>query len=228
MPHVPVHGLPGPQAPLPAGESMLIGLAALAAVLLPFAWPVVQHLSVMAHEGAHAVTASLLGFPLHGIELNPNATGGTKGDFVRGPRDILVTFVGYLGPSACGLGAAKLISKGYIVTVLWLAIILLALLLPLIRWSFGIISVPAAIALLVWLLRDKHTGAEVVAAYALTWLLLLAGIRAALMHGADASDAHYLRDTTFLPRRLWSLLWLCGTLWALAIGGSLLVYSAGT
>ena len=48
------------------------------------------------------------------------------------------------------------------------------------------------------------------------------------MHGADASDAHYLRDTTFLPRRLWSLLWLCGTLWALAVGGSMLVYSAGT
>ena len=92
---------------------MLIGLAALAAVLLPFVWPFVQHLSVMAHEGAHAATASLLGFTLHGVELNPNATGGTNGDFVRGPRGIIVAFIGYLGPSACGLGATKLISKGY-------------------------------------------------------------------------------------------------------------------
>ena len=139
-----------------------------------------------------------------------------------------MTFVGYLGPSACGLGAAKLISKGYIVTVLWVAIILLALLLLLIRWSFGFISVPAAIALLIWVLKDKHTGTEIVAAYAMTWLFLLAGVRVAVMRGADASDAYYLRDTAFLPRHVCSLLWLCWTLWALAIGGSMLVYSAGT
>jgi Peptidase M50B-like len=226
-PHMPVHGLPGPQAPLPAGESTLIGLAALAAVLLPFVWPIAQHLSVMAHEGAHAAVGSLLGFTLQGVELNPNATGATGGNFTPGPRDILVTFAGYLGPSAVGLGAAKLISRGYIVAVLWLAIILLALLLVLVRWSFGLISVPAAIAAFVWLLKDRHTGAQVIAAYALTWLLLLAGIRVAIMRGANASDAHHLRDTAFLPRRFWSVLWLCGSVWALAVGGSMLVLYRG-
>ena len=57
---------------------MLIGLAALAAVLLPFVWPFVQHLSVMAHEGAHAATASLLGFTLHGVELNRTRPVGPR------------------------------------------------------------------------------------------------------------------------------------------------------
>jgi hypothetical protein len=218
--HVPP---PGTQAPLPSGETVLIGLAALAVVLLPFLWPFAQHLSVMAHEGAHAATASLLGFTLFGVELNRDATGATSGAFRRGPRDVLVAFAGYLGPSACGLGAARLISTGRIVIVLWLAIILLALLLLLIRWSFGLISVPAAIALLVWMFRDMHTGTEVLISYGLTWLLLLSGIRVALMRGADAADAHYLRDTAFLPRRLWSLLWLTGTVAALLYGGKLLV-----
>src|SRR5262249_10551636 len=128
----------------------------------------------------------------------------------------------------CGLGAAKLISEGYIVAVLWFAIILLILLLVLVRWSFGIITVPAVIALLVWLLGDKPIGTEIIASYALAWLLLLAGVRDAFRAGADASDAYYLRDTAFLPRSLWFVLWLCATLWALAIGGSLLVYTAGT
>jgi peptidase M50B-like protein len=207
---------------------MLIGLAALAAVLLPFVWPIVQHLTVMAHEGVHAVVGSLLGFTLDGIRLNPVAAGETIGDFSPGPRGILVAFVGYLGPSACGLGAAKLISEGYIVAVLWLAIILLALLLVLVRWSFGIITVPGAIALLVWLLAYKPTGTEIIASYALAWLLLLSGVRVAFTHGTEAWDAYYLRDTAFLPRSLWFVLWLGGTLWALAIGGSLLVYTAGT
>jgi hypothetical protein len=114
------------------------------------------------------------------------------------------------------------------VAVLWLTIILLALLLVLVRWSFGIITVPGAIALLVWLLAYKPTGTEIIASYALAWLLLLSGVRVAFTHGTEAWDAYYLRDTAFLPRSLWFVLWLGGTLWALVIGGSLLVYTAGT
>ena len=46
---------PGSQAPLPGSEAALIGLAALAVVFIPFLWPLVEHFSAMAHEGAHAV-----------------------------------------------------------------------------------------------------------------------------------------------------------------------------
>jgi len=53
---------PGSQAPLPGSEAALIGLAALAVVFIPFLWPLVEHFSAMAHEGAHAVVGSVMGF----------------------------------------------------------------------------------------------------------------------------------------------------------------------
>src|SRR5580692_7155918 len=107
-------------AVLPGAVAVLVGVAVLVVVVVPFLWPVVEHFATMAHEGAHACLASLLGFTLTGLTL----TG----------------FVGYLGPSAFGLCAAKLIETGRSITVLWLAIMLLVLLLFLIRKSFGLVS----------------------------------------------------------------------------------------
>jgi len=135
----------------------------------------------------------------------------------------LTGFAGYLGPSGFGLCAAKLIETGHVVTVLWLAITLLVLLLFLIRKSFGIISVPAAIALLVYVSRHAHSGLEEVIIYGMTWLLLLSGLRVAIAHGANASDAGILNAHTHIPRRIWALLWLAGTLTAVAAGGKWLV-----
>jgi hypothetical protein len=57
-----------------------------------------------------------------------------------GPRMLLISFVGYLGPSAFGLCAAKLIETRHVVTALWVAIILLVLLLFLVRKSFGVVA----------------------------------------------------------------------------------------
>jgi hypothetical protein len=45
-------------------------------------------------------------------------------------------------------------------------------------------------------------NSEVVAAYAVAWLLLLSGVRHALGDGIRASDAHALRDKTHLPHGL--------------------------
>jgi Peptidase M50B-like len=89
--------------------------------------------------------------------------------------------------------------------------------------SFGLLSVPIAIALLYLIIRATHTGTEIAAAYAVTWLLLLSGLRTAVGHGIHAADADILRSHTHLPRRLWSLLWLAGTVAALVVGGKLLV-----
>jgi hypothetical protein len=135
----------------------------------------------------------------------------------------LTRFVGYLGPSGFGLCAAKLIEAGRVVTVLWLAILLLVLLLFLIRKSFGIFSVPAAIALLVYVSRHAHDGLEEVIIYGMTWLLLLSGVRVAVAHGAGAKDAENLRKVTHIPEQIWALLWLAGTLTAVAAGGKWLV-----
>jgi hypothetical protein len=123
------------------------------------------------------------------------------------------------------VGAARLISLGYPVTVLWLLVLLLLLVLFLLSRSFGVFSVPVAIAALYLILRYTHTGTEVIAAYVVAWLLLLSGVRTAVGHAIHSAsdDAHTLRSRTHLPRGLWSLVWLAGTLAALVIGGKLLV-----
>jgi hypothetical protein len=213
-------------APLPGAVAALIGVAAVIVVMVPFLWPVAEHFNAMAHEGAHALVGTFFGFPLFGVTLDSGAGGATiwdEGTPDAGVRRTLTRFAGYLGPSAGGLGAAKLIETGRVIAPLWVAIFLLALLLFLIRKSFGIVSVPVAMALLVLVARDAHPGLEELVSYAMTWLLLLSGLRVAIAHGARAGDAFNLRDTTHVPRRVWALLWLAGTLLAAVIGGKWLV-----
>jgi len=61
------------------------------------------------------------------------------GSTTSGGGFILAGIVGYLGPSAFGLGAAELIRAGHPVAVLWIAVAALALLAVLARRSaFGI------------------------------------------------------------------------------------------
>jgi Peptidase M50B-like len=213
------------QTPLPGTEAALIGLLALAVVMVQVLWPFAEHLNVMAHEGAHAVTGSVLGFPVHGIELQRDATGGTAFRMATtGARGVLTGFVGYLGPSAFGLGAAKLISVGHSIAVLWLTVVFLVLLLVrLTPPSFGYVTVPAALVLLYLVLRYGSVGFEVVTAYGITWLLLLSGVRVAFQDGAMAGDARNLRDRTHLPRVIWAFLWIAGTIGAAYIGVRLLV-----
>jgi Peptidase M50B-like len=220
--HAPV---PATEAPLPGSEAVLVGLVALGVVFVPFLWPLVEQFNVMAHEGAHAIVGSIMGFGIKGVKLDGESRGVTS--YINapetGPRRTLTRFVGYLGPSGFGLCAAKLIETGHVVTVLWVAIMLLVLLLFLIRKSFAIISVPAAIALLAYVLRHAHDGLEEVIVYGMTWLLLLSGVRVAVADGANAGDAGNLSRTTHIPSQIWALLWLAGTLLAVVIGGKWLV-----
>ena len=81
---------------------------------------------------------------------------------------VIVAFVGYIGASSFGLGAAKLIELGYAVTVLWLTLFLLGILLLLLRWSFGLLTVTLAGGLVYIVGRYTPTSAQVVAAYAIS------------------------------------------------------------
>jgi len=214
----------GTPAPLGGGEAALIGLAALFIVAIPFLWPLAEHLNVMAHEGAHAAVGALLGYPPEAVALMRDATGVTSfRPGIDGYRAVAIGVIGYLGPSLFGLWAAKLIETRHVVAVLWIAVIFLVLLLFLIRRSFGLVSVPAAIALLALVMHGAHAALEEVFAYGIAWVLLLSGVRAAAADNVRAGDAWLLALITRVPRRAWSLLWLGGTLLAVVIGGKWLV-----
>jgi Peptidase M50B-like len=227
VPPTGTHAAPqGTPSALPGDVAALVGVAALIVVMVPFLWPLAQHFNAMAHEGAHAVVGGVMGFRLEGVRLDRDANGTTAwepGTPETGMRRTLTRFVGYLGPSAFGLFAAKLIETGRVVTVLWIVVLLLVLLLFLIRKSFGIVSVSAAIAALAVITRYAHTGVEEIVSYGMTWLLLLSGVRVAVAHGANAVDAGNLSRTTGVPRLVWALLWLAGTLLAVVIGGKWLI-----
>jgi hypothetical protein len=212
------------QVPLSGAEAMLIGLAALAAVGLNVLWRFVEHGMVMAHEGAHAAGFAIGLQKNGGIKLKADATGSTKPpDSVGWLGYVFAAVLGYLGPSLFGLGAAKMIETGHIVEVLWITLFLLALLLLTVTTRFGVFTVIVAGGLVFLVVHYTPPGVQIVAAYAIAWLLLLSGVRGLLEDGVAAGDAGILRSKTLIPRFIWFLFWLAGTLTAVAIGGKWLI-----
>lgn len=214
------------QVPLTGAESACVGLVALGLIASDIGWRVVRHLTVMAHEGAHAVTATLLSRKFLGITLNRDATGATAYTSGGGTGDMIITFSGYVGPSLFGIGAARLIELRHIVAVLWVTVFLLSVLLLGLSMSFGRLSVILAGGLVFYIGRYTPASAQSIAAYTIAWLLLLSGVRRVIEVGTESSDGASLRDLTHLPRFLWFLLWLAGTVAAVAIGGDLLITQA--
>jgi hypothetical protein len=211
------------QAPLPAAAAVVIGLAALAAVGVQEIWMLARHVNTIAHEGAHAIAGSAVGQRVRGVKLQPNATGATVMSGGAAAGRVTVGFVGYLGPSAFGLGAAKLIELGHSAAVLWLTLLLLVLLLVVLRGVFSFVPVLVAGGLLYIIARYGSVGADSVTAYAVAWFLLLSGVRVVFDHGVGAADAGNLAKLTHTRPGCWVWLWLIGSVFALAVGGSLLV-----
>jgi hypothetical protein len=208
------------QAHISHSASVLLAMVACGAAFIPFLWPLTRHITVMAHEGAHATVASAMGRAISKIEFNSDATGATTHS---GRRSILITFVGYLGPSAVGVGAAELIRIGYIVAVLWIGLAGLAAILASLRGSFGIVSVSVLVLLLFFVAGFAALQVQVITAYAVTWFLLVSGIQIIRIRGANADDAAKLRDMTWIPRSFWSVTWLIGAIVALFFGAAQLV-----
>jgi hypothetical protein len=127
-----------------------------------------------------------------------------------------------------GLGAARLIQTGHIVAVLWVTLFLLVLLAAGLRWSFGVITVPLAGGLVYVVGRYPPVAVQIVAAYAIAWLLLLSGVRGILVRGTGSDDGAKLTARTHLPQLFWFLLWLAATLAAVAAGGKMLVMPTWT
>ena len=208
---------------LSGAAAAMIGLVALAVVAPIAGWQFIRHGTVMAHEGAHAVFGSLAGRKISGITLNADATGGTFVAQGGCLGNIIIGFAGYVGPSLFGLGAAWAIHLGYSESVLWVTLFLLVILAFMLRRSYGMITVVFTGALVYVVGHFTPRGVQIVAAYFLTWLLLLSGVRGILYRGADSGDGANLSQITMIPRLIWWLLWLAATLGAVALGGKMLV-----
>jgi Peptidase M50B-like len=205
---------------LPAPAAVAVGVAALILVVMPGFWELVRQVNVMAHEGAHAVVGSCQGRRVRSVRLESSGDGETD----LGPNPPLTSIVvGYVGPSGFGLAAAGFIAHGLIIHALWIGVVLLVILLLSVRNPFGITVVFVAGFLLLSVIRSGNAGVEAVVLYGLSWVLLLSGVRVVLKHGTKAVDARILRERTDFPRGMWYLLWLIGSVAALAWGATMLV-----
>jgi Peptidase M50B-like len=211
------------QVRLPSPVVVLIGIIALGATLLPDLWLVTKHVTVMAHEGAHAVMGSALGRSVNGITFNSKGEGLTK--ITQGGRvsGTAVGLIGYFGPSLFGIGAAELIRVGHVIAVLWFSLIALAILMMPLRRSFGILSVIGAFAVLVTFVSFANLGTQVVAGYSLAWFMLVSGVKQVAEDWALADDARHLRGLIKIPNGFWARFWLLGSLAALVFGATQLV-----
>jgi hypothetical protein len=210
-------------------------LGALTLVVVPSLWRLARHVVTIAHEGAHGVAALVTGRSLAGIRLHSDTSGLTVSrGRPRGPGMVLTAFAGYVGPALLGLGAAYLLHHQHALAVLWLGLVLLALLLLQIRNFFGLWSVGVAAVGLFAVTWWGSGAVQSAAAYAGTWLLLLAAPRPVLelqalrrRGRARTSDADQLARLTGVPGLVWVGVFLVVTLGCLLLGAGWLLGAWG-
>ena len=200
---------------------------ALFAVIFSPVWRITRNAITIAHEGGHALVATLCGRRVNGIQMHSDTSGLTVSQGKsRGIGLRLTQFSGYAAPALWGLACAALVSRGYSTASLWLLVILLILMLLKIRNGYGLLAVVAVsvgvIVLSWWGSADLRSQA----AHVLAWFLLFGAIRPLfeLIHQrhtgrAAGSDADQLA-TTGAPAGLWIVIWLAMSLGALWLGST--------
>ena len=221
----------------PAPPGWVVGATAACALLLvlsPPVWRRSRHVVTIAHEGAHALVATLVGRRLTGIRLHADTSGLTvsRGRPTGGGM-VATLAAGYVGPGLLGLGAAAVLATGHAVALLWGLLLLLACLLAQIRNWFGLWSVlvsGAVVMAVSWWVPQRGQSAF---AYLVTWFLLFAAPRAVLELQAARSgrrerrsDADQLAGLTGVPGIVWVGLFLVVTAGSLLLGARLVTGAA--
>ena len=218
----------------PAPPHLIVVLtlaAALVAVVPRPGWVLTRNAVTIAHEGGHGLVAVLAGRRLKGIRLHSDTSGltVTKGR-ASGPGMVFSLLAGYLTPSALGLAGAVLLSAGRITLLLWLALLLLAAMLVMIRNAYGVVAVVVVGAIVFAVSWYAPPAAQAAFAYAGVWFLLIGGVRPVgelqrlrYRGRAPDSDADQLAGLTHVPGLLWVAVFGVANLAALALGGYLLL-----
>lgn len=218
-----------------AGEpsSLTWTAAMLAWILAVPLYFVTRFVTVVAHEGGHAIVAVALFRRVHAIRINRDGGGVTKTDPPIWPFGILISAAGYLGPSLFGLLAAWLLIRDETAAVLWGSIAFLAVMLFAVRGWLGFLLVPALAVLLYQVATRAEPPAQALFAHVWVWFLLIAAVQRMLVfmslatYDVPGNDTAALRAQTLLPSALWGLLLLVGTIAALVWGGAMLLRLTG-
>ncbi|HTI27456.1 MAG TPA: M50 family metallopeptidase [Kutzneria sp.] len=218
--------------PSPQWELVLIAAAVALIGVLPWqVWRFTRNLVTIAHEGGHALAAVLTGRRLTGIQLHSDTSGLTltRGR-PRGPGMVLTAAAGYVTPSLLGLGVAALLGAGKITLLLWIAIVLLAAMLVMIRNAFGVLSVLVTGGIVFAVSWYASTDIQAVFGYVIAWFLLLGGVRPVFelqrkrwRGRAPDSDADQLAKITGVAGGLWVTLFALVSIASLVIGAGLLL-----
>jgi hypothetical protein len=213
------------------GLVLASALVALIAVGSRRIWPVTRTVVTIAHEGGHALAALLTGRRLDSVRVLRSTAGVTVSSGSRsGPGIVLTTAAGYTAPPLLGLGAAALLATGHLVSMLLISLAGLAGLAIAVRNVYGMVAVLATGAAIGVVLWRGSPLAEAAAGYALTWFLLLGGVRPVLelqrtrqRRGGGSTDADQLAALTGLPGWLWVGMFGLVALGALTAGALWLV-----
>lgn len=219
---------------MPTQEQLVLWGPAAAAFLLVaigVLWRLSRNVVTIAHEGGHALVAVLTGRRLSGIKLHSDTSGLTVSrGRPTGPGMVFTAMAGYIAPSLLGLGFALLVVGGQVRLMLWLSIALLAAVLVMTRNVFGIISVIATGAILVWVSFYASDPVRDACAFGFCWFLLFGGARPVWelqvkrwRRQARGSDADILARLTPVPALVWVLLFLVVSVGSLVLGGGLLL-----
>jgi hypothetical protein len=209
----------------------LAGVAALVVVVTRVPWRVSRNAITIAHEGGHALAAVLTGRRLHGIRLHADTSGLTlSAGRPTGPGMVLTLFTGYVAPSLIGLAGAWILGGNRITLLLWVAVLLLAAMLLMIRNLYGALAVVVTMAVLVGLSIYAEPRVQAAFAYAGVWFLLIGGVRPVgelqrlrRRGRLPDSDADQLARITHVPGLFWVGVFGLVTLAALVAGALLLV-----
>jgi len=207
------------------------GALALAVVASPRIWPVARTAVTIVHEGGHALVALATGRRLDGVRLYRSTAGETlSAGRPYGPGIVLTAAAGYPAPALLGLAAAALLAIGHLTGLLLLSLVLLAGFAVAIRNAYGMLAVLATAGGIAVVGLFAPTEVQAGFGYAMTWFLLLGGVRPVveLAHErrrgrAPRSDADQLGRLTPLPGAAWVLIFGLVAVAALALSARWLV-----
>jgi len=218
--------------PLPPRWLVLAsGALAFAVVVSARVWPVARTVVTIVHEGGHALVALATGRRLAGVRLYRSTAGETRSaGRARGPGITLTAAAGYPAPSLLGLGAAGLLAIGHLTGMLLLSLVLLAGLAVAIRNAYGMLAVLVATGGVAGVCLFASAPVQAGFGYAMTWFLLLGGVRPVLELQRERrrgrvgrSDADQLARLTPVPAGAWVVIFGLIAVAALAVSARWLI-----